>query len=196
MLSTDRLLLRPFTEADIDTIYQLVYADPAVRDWWSSYRGDLHDFRADRFRTNPNWQIRNGWGFWALVRRSDERLLGLMGFQNLSGEDMGWLVMPDGSRDAGQRAGRVDAELTYALGQRFWRQGYATEAGRALIPFGFEALGIDRVINAIDPRNDGSRQLMQRLGFVFVDNGNPDDAIGVLVRPKPRDVPGADGRPS
>ena len=187
MLSTERLLLRPFAEADIDAIYALVYADPAVRDWWSGYRGDLEDFRTNRFRINPNWQIRDGWGFWAVTRRADEQLLGLIGFQSHRDNDMGWLVMPDGSRDVGQRPDRIDAELTYALGQPFWGQGYASEAGRALLPFGFEQLGIDRIVNGIDPQNAGSRQLMQRLGFVFVDNGNPDDRIGVLERPTPRD---------
>jgi ribosomal-protein-alanine N-acetyltransferase len=185
MFTTERLLLRPFAESDIEAIYGLVYGDAAVRGWWSGYRGDLEDFRSERFRSNPNWQIRDGWGYWALVRRADGQLLGLMGFQNHRDNDMSWLAMPDGSRDAGQRADRIDAELTYALGQPFWRQGYGAEAGRVLIPFGFERLGIDRIINAIDPRNDGSRRLMGRLGFVFVDNGNPDDRIGVLERPAP-----------
>lgn len=187
MLTTDRLLLRPFSDDDIDTFYALVYADPTVRDWWSGYRGDLDDFRAARFRTNPNWQIRDGWGFWAVTRRADEQVLGLMGFQNHRDKDMRWLLMPNGSPDVGQRLDRTDAELTYAFGQPFWGQGYATEAGRVLLPFGFERLGIDRIVNAIDPHNDGSRELMERLGLVFVDNGNPDDLIGVIERPTPRD---------
>jgi hypothetical protein len=55
MFTTERLLLCPFADADIEAIYGLVYGDPAVRDWWSGYRGDLEDFRSERFRSNPNW---------------------------------------------------------------------------------------------------------------------------------------------
>src|SRR6266540_3873238 len=39
LLTTERLLLRPFSDADIDTIYQLVYTDPAVRDLSSACGG-------------------------------------------------------------------------------------------------------------------------------------------------------------
>ena len=110
-------------------------------------------------------------------------LLGLMGFQNHANENMDWLLMPDGARNVGHIPGVLDVELTYALGKDHWRQGYATEAGRVLIEYGFAYLGIDRIINVISPTNFRSRNLMLRLGFVFLDNGNPDDAIGLLENP-------------
>ena len=63
--------------------------------------------------------------------------------------------------------------------------GVATEAGRALIHNGFARLKIDRINNGISPLNVRSRNLMQRLGFTFLDNGNPDDLIGMLERHRP-----------
>lgn len=182
MLETARLWIRPFTEADVEAIYSLVYADAEVRSGWSRFAGTLDDFR-ERFRTEKNWHITEGFGYWALVRKSDDQLLGLMGFQNHADENMDWLLMPDGSRNVGQVPGCIDVELTYALGKAYWGQGYATEAGQSLLDYGFGPLGLDRVINAISPSNNASHDLMIRLGFTFLDNGNPEDRIGLLENP-------------
>jgi len=182
MLETERLILRPFTEADAEEIYTLVYADAEVQREWSNFNGTLEEFY-ERFRTAKNWRLEDGFGYWAMVRKADNQLIGLMGFQNHADENMDWLLMPDGSRSVGQLPGCVDAELTYALGRLYWQQGYALEAGRVLVGYGFEKIGIDRVINAISPDNFRSRNLMTRLGFAFLDNGRPDDAIGLLKNP-------------
>ncbi len=184
MLETECLLIRPFLPEDADAIYALIYADPDVKQHWSAYKGTLEEFRAhfqaDKLYAGPK---RDNLHYNALVRKEDGVLLGLMGFQNHANEDMDWLLMPDGSRNVGHISGVLDVELTYALGKDHWGQGYATEAGRALIEYGFAHLGIDRIINAISPTNFRSRNLMLRLGFAFVDNGNPDDVIGLLENP-------------
>jgi len=182
MFETDRLFIRHFVEADVEEIYRLVYADAEVRRAWSCFVGTLEEFR-ERFRTGKNWSIHAGFGYWALVRKTDNQLLGLIGFQNHAEDAMDWLLMPDGSRNVGHVPGCVDAELTYALGQSYWRQGYATEAGHILLDYGCKWIGIDRVINAISPTNFRSRNLMTLLGFTFLDNRTPEDVIGILENP-------------
>jgi RimJ/RimL family protein N-acetyltransferase len=182
MFETQRLIIRPFDDTDAGAIFSLVYACPEVRDRWTNFRGTLAEFEHGPFQTGRNWRIRDGFGYWALVRKLDDSMIGLMGFQNHAHEDMQWLVMPGGMRDVGRIPGRIDAELTYALGKSYWGAGYAREAGHFLIDYGFRILGIDRIINAIDKNNVRSYELMKRLGFRFVDNGNPDDVIGVLER--------------
>ena len=183
MLDTERLIIRPFAPGDGETIYGLVYADPEVRDPWSAFRGTLREFE-ERFRTSRLWLgTPDGFGYRAVVRKSDRELLGLIGFQNHAEDAMDWLLMPDGSRNVGHIPGVTDAELTYALGKAHWGQGYATEAGHAMITHGFTTLGINRIINAISPANQRSRALMTRLGFQFLDNGRPEDVIGLLVNP-------------
>jgi RimJ/RimL family protein N-acetyltransferase len=182
MLETERLLIRSFVPADVEDIYRLVYADPEVREYWSNFKGTLDEFR-DRFRTDRRYNGTNRFGYFAIVRKADETLLGLMGFQNHADDDTTWLVMPDGSRNVGHIPGCLDVELTYAFGKAYWGQDYATEAGVALIAYGFHELGIDRIINGISPANIRSRNLMLRLGFTFLDNSNPDDLIGMLAKP-------------
>jgi RimJ/RimL family protein N-acetyltransferase len=186
MLETPRLALRRFRPDDCQAIYRLVYGDPEVRDHWSAFRGTLEEF-GERFATGRLWLgSTDGFGYRALQRKQDGALLGLMGFQNHGEESMDWLLMPDGSRTVGHIPGLIDAELTYALGRPYWGQGYATEAGEAMIGYGFAELGIDRIINAISHENRRSRELMRRLGFVFLDNGNPDDVIGLRESPRRR----------
>jgi RimJ/RimL family protein N-acetyltransferase len=186
-LETERLVIRPFVEADIEGIYRLVYADPDVRRGWSSFTGGLEAFR-ERFPTSRVWTSPDEFGYRALVRREDNVLLGLMGFQDHGWDDMTWLLMPDGSRNVGHIPGVLDVELTYALGKAYWGHGYATEAGQAMVAYGLRELDIDRIINAISPTNRHSYALMVRLGFTFLDNGNPEDVIGMLANPN-RSVP-------
>lgn len=186
MLETERLLIRPFAPADIDRIYALVYADERVRTLWSGYAGSLEQFR-ERFETDGHWRERDGWGFLALVPKATGLPIGLMGFQrHVPGEDLGYMRFADPADQVGAAPGRLDAELTYAVGHAFQRQGYALEAGRALVSFGFGRLGISRILNSVSTANPGTLGLIGRLGFRIEPNLAPLDpprVIGVLERP-------------
>jgi RimJ/RimL family protein N-acetyltransferase len=194
MLKTERLVLRPFTEADVDEIYDLVYADRRVREAWSGYTGTLPEFRK-RFAVDPIWHAEDGFGFLAIALRDGNRLLGLMGFQQYEpGEDTSFMVFEDPADEIGLDPAIVEVELTYALGCAYWGHGYASEAGRALIEYGFEKLGIDRIVNAVIVHPEHrSLALLRRLGFRIVKNLKQNDisqgpfagspgAIGILER--------------
>jgi ribosomal-protein-alanine N-acetyltransferase len=58
------------------------------------------------------------------------------------------------------------AELGYWIGKRFWNDGYCTEASRAVVRYGFEALGLERILARYPPRNPASGRVMQKLGMV------------------------------
>jgi RimJ/RimL family protein N-acetyltransferase len=196
-LETERLWLRPFTENDVDVIYALVYADSRVREAWSGYAGTLDAFRL-RFVREPVWHADDGFGFLAVVRKADDRLLGLMGFQRYEpGEDTSHMRFADDpTEQVGHDSTLTEVELTYALGRAYWGRGYATEAARSLIEFGFRRLGIDRIVNSVLVHPDHrSLALIERLGFRVVENlnsqvisegpfaGSPG-AIGILTREK------------
>jgi RimJ/RimL family protein N-acetyltransferase len=192
-LETQRLVLRPFGERDIDDLYALVYADSRVREAWSGYTGTLQAFRL-RFLRESRWHAEDGYGFLAVVRKADGQLLGLMGFQRYEqGEDTSYMRFDDPADEVGCDPALVEAELTYAFGQAFWGQGYATEAGQSLIEFGFRRLGVDRIVNSVPVHPDHrSLALIKRLGFRIVQNLNPQviaegplagspGAIGILT---------------
>ncbi len=158
----------------LERIYQLVYADREVNEAWSGYSGSLNEFR-QRFATDTVFHVDDGFGFLALVLKENHLLVGLMGFQRYQiGEDTSFMVFEDPNDEIGRAPASIEVELTYALGREYWGHGYATEAGRAMIAFGFQHLSITRIVNAvIAHKKHRSRRLMERLGFRIVRNLNP-----------------------
>lgn len=63
--------------------------------------------------------------------------------------------------------GNRRAEVGFALRRSVWGRGYATEAVSAVIGQAFGPLGLHRLEADIDPRNDASGRLLQRLGFRY-----------------------------
>ena len=57
------------------------------------------------------------------------------------------------------------AELGYWVGKPYWGQGYAAEAGRALVAWGFERLGLHRVHASHFPRNPASGAVLRKIGM-------------------------------
>ncbi|WP_246456107.1 GNAT family N-acetyltransferase [Nocardioides mesophilus] len=84
------------------------------------------------------------------------------------------------------------ASLTYCLDHSAWGRGYATEAVGALLHWGFDTLGLNRVQAETDTRNLASARVLQKLGFVregmlredCVVNGEVSDSwvFGLLSR--------------
>jgi ribosomal-protein-alanine N-acetyltransferase len=57
------------------------------------------------------------------------------------------------------------AELGYWIGRPYWNRGYATEAGRAVLEYGFGPLGLHRIMARHLARNPASGRVMQKLGM-------------------------------
>ena len=95
-----------------------------------------------------NWE-EDGFGTWAAARRDTPGLIGFVGLGTVR-----WLpeVMPA-------------VELGYRFHPRHWGLGLATEGGRAALRFGFEALGLERIIGIFEPPNVASGRVMERLGM-------------------------------
>ena len=62
-------------------------------------------------------------------------------------------------------AGALAAALGYELAPQHWGHGYATEAARAMVDFGFETLGLHRIWGECVPENAASRRVMEKLGM-------------------------------
>ena len=89
-----------------------------------------------------------GMGGLPLVRRKDGLIIGLA------------LIKPLPDAD---RVDTEDIEIGWHLGRAHWGQGYATEAGRALLRYGLDALGLDTVYAVVDPPNHRSLAVARRL---------------------------------
>lgn len=180
ILETKRLTLRRFTLADLDELYDLVYADGTVKSTWSGRTGTPDEIKAGFAREHI--EPVGDFGFRAIVRKSGSQLLGLMGYQqHLPDEDISYLLSKESpNRTISSNPDFIEVELTYALGQAYWKQGYATEMGLALVRYGFEQMKIKRIIQGVLGDNHHSINLMRRLGFRIEKQLKADGVVGVL----------------
>lgn len=84
---------------------------------------------------------------WGLKFKEAGSIIGSCGFKN---------YVPESNK----------AEIGYELNCKYWGKGVMTEAALAVLKFGFEEMGLNRVEAFIDPANAGSIKVLQKLGFL------------------------------
>jgi RimJ/RimL family protein N-acetyltransferase len=141
----NRVLLRPITEGDLDSLFD-IFSDPEVMRYWSS--PPLEDREAarkllcdiqDKFQRKLYFQ-------WGIARRTDNTLIGTSTLFHIESNNH-------------------RAEIGYALGRPHWGKGYIQEALTALIGYAFSELNLQRIEADVDPRNGPSIRTLERLGF-------------------------------
>ena len=147
LLGTNRLSLRPFTLDDAATVQRLA-GDEAVAATTLNVPHPYEDGMAEAWiRTHGRRFDRGEAVTFAVTLRDDGTLIGAIG-----------LTIDD-------RHGR--AELGYWIGKPYWGRGYATEAGRAVVRYGFEVLGLNRIQASHFEGNLASGRVMQKLGMAY-----------------------------
>lgn len=144
-ITTKRLIIRPVRESDADDIYEYA-SNPAVG---PSAGWKPHTSMEETRRIMQEVFLNKDHVF-AAVRKDDGKLMGTIG------------LVPD-SRRAFDEA----KMLGYAFGEPYWGQGYATEAARTLIRYGFERLRLDVVSAYCYPLNKRSRHVLEKCGMAY-----------------------------
>jgi RimJ/RimL family protein N-acetyltransferase len=149
-LETERLLLRRFTMADADTLFDLD-SDPEVMRYLNGGTPTPRDLIESEIlpRFLSYYERYIGFGYWAAIEKS-------------TGEFLGWFSFrpsEEGSPD--------EVALGYRLRKAAWGKGYATEASRALIRKGFTELGVQRVVAETYGENIASRRVMEKSGLTL-----------------------------
>ncbi len=143
-LETERLVLRRFTEADVDHLVVL-HNDPDVMRFLTGgepvSREEVEREYRERFA---------GHGYWVAIERA-------------TGEFLGWFALHSTEdHDPGE------FELGYRLRKPSWDKGYATEGSRALIRKGFTEMGVRRVWAQTMAVNLASRRVMEKSGLKLI----------------------------
>jgi ribosomal-protein-alanine N-acetyltransferase len=150
-LVTERLLLRDFTWADQEAVHAFA-SDPVVSQFMDWGPNDVHDTRA--FLTmavaQSSHRHRTEFEFAAVLRDSPP-------------DDSAPVIGSVSLRITNQQ--HHQGELGYVFNRAFWSQGYATEATRALLEFGFGSLGLHRIAATCRPENVGSARVLEKVGM-------------------------------
>ena len=150
-LETERLVLRRFTEDDVDILVELD-GDPEVMHFINGGRPTPRlEVETDILPAFLDYYERfAGYGFWAAVEKSTGQFLGWFHFRPAKAAE------PD------------EVELGYRLRKSAWGKGYATEGSRALIDKGFAEHGVERVVAFTMVVNVASRRVMEKAGLRYV----------------------------
>ena len=148
-LETERLLLRRFTENDIQAAYNNWTSDDRVTEYlrWPTHASiDItRRVMSDWMKSYENIEFYQ----WAIV------------LKELGDEPIGTISVVD-------RNERLDiVHIGYCIGSKWWGQGITTEAFAGIIPFLFEEVGVNRIESQHDPNNPGSGKVMVKCGLKY-----------------------------
>ncbi len=148
-------MLRPFTDVDRAPFFALNSHPLVVESLGSSATRAESDAMVDRYSEELG---REGWGFWAVEVTDGAPFVGMVGLHRVipalpcaPAVEIGWRVHPE-----------------------HWGQGYASEAARASLRFGFEEGDLDEIVAFTTTVNTRSQAVMERIGMVRDPEGDFD----------------------
>jgi len=146
-LKTERLIIRPYRDDDATALHD-VFGSSDVMRWTPSPPSRDVAETTQRLARTMAFTARqpSGLGLWALELNGPADFLGQVGLFPVEGKG-------------------PDVEVAYELAPRVWGHGYATEAARALIDYGFRELALPRVVALILPDNARSRNVAAKCGM-------------------------------
>lgn len=145
-LETERFLLRAATPGDAADMFR-VMSDPQVTRYFGTLPMAAPAQAQERIHAIEKAFEEHSGVRWVIADRASGRLIGTCGF---------WRLLKLHDR----------AEIGYELAQEWWGRGVMTEAVGAMLQFGFTRMGLHTVEAQIHPANNGSRRVLEKLGFV------------------------------
>jgi RimJ/RimL family protein N-acetyltransferase len=146
-LETTRLILRKMTPSDAEAVFAYA-SDPEVTRHvvWDAHRSieDSETFLRSVVGGYENAQAID----WGIVYKGNGRFVGGCGIA-------GW--DPDHAR----------AEVGYVISREYWGRGLVPEAVRAMLAFGFERLGLNRIEARCIAENAASARVMEKVGMTY-----------------------------
>lgn len=147
-LETPRLILRPWKNEDRAPFAEMGQDPEVMRFFPKLLSREESDAMVDKLQGIID---EKGWGIWALELKSTNEFIGFTG-----------LNIP-----------RFEAHFTpcveigWRLKKEFWNKGYATEAARESLRFGFEILKLEEIVAMAVKENVASTNVMVKLGMTY-----------------------------
>lgn len=148
VIETDRLLLRPFKITDVDFAFENWTSDEKVTEFlrWPKHPNKIvtRSVIEDWLKSYAN---RNFYQ-WAIELKE-------------LGQPIGTISVVDMEEETDK------VHIGYAIGSKWWQQGITSEAFKAIIPFLFEQVKVQRIESQYDPNNPNSGNVMEKCGLTY-----------------------------
>jgi [ribosomal protein S5]-alanine N-acetyltransferase len=154
VLTSQRMMLRAVSEADISPLYEKIFSVPEVMAW--VFAGAALSLAESESFVRANFNFKGGpIGLCALVEKASGETIGFAGLTPCR-------VLSDD-----------DLEFGFVLAREAWGRGFATEIGRAQLVFGFEQLGRERLLALASGQNAASIRTLEKLGLRYHSDAMP-----------------------
>ena len=147
ILETPRVRLRNWREEDRD-LFRLINSDPEVMEFFPKRRSPEESDAL--FAVVIDRIDRTGFGFYCIADRDSDQPLGFCGLAHA---------------DLDEQFGEDAIEVGWRLARPYWGKGLVTEAGKALLAYGFEERGLEEIVSFAVKGNTRSRAVMERIGL-------------------------------
>ncbi len=146
ILTTERLILRELSIEDMDPLNNIC-SKAGVREYVMDFSDHLIEEKRKHEAYIKNIYHFYGFGLWGVFLKESNQLIGRCGIEyKIVGQEPSY-------------------ELGYLIDTEYRRMGYAKEAVLATIRYGFQKLGMDKIVTVIDKENYPSRLLAEKIGM-------------------------------
>ena len=144
ILETERCLIRETTVEDVEDFYR-IYSEPSITKYMESLYEDPEEERAYARDYIDKVYSFYGFGIWTVVDKAHNAVIGRAGLCYREGYD--------------------DPELGFVIAAHEQGKGYAAEVCRAIVQYGHEELGFERILAFVQPDNRASVKVCAKLGM-------------------------------
>lgn len=150
IIKTPRLALRPLQPADAATLHRIYQTEGVLRYFPNPNPPPLEKVQRFIAGQQEHWE-KFGYGNWGILPddSSADEIIGWAGLQ----------FLPELN----------ETEVGYLLDKPFWGKGYATEAARASLEFGFSHFAFSQLIALVHPENTASRRVLEKCGLTYLE---------------------------
>lgn len=146
-IESDRIILRKILRTDVDDVFEYSSDEQLTKYLlWHPHKNIAVTLQY--LKTLERKYRKMEFYDWGVVHKSSGKLIGTCGFTAFDIENNG-------------------AEIGYVIARPYWGMGFAAEAARAVIEFGFQTLRLHRIEARFMTKNDGSRRVAQKCGMKF-----------------------------
>jgi ribosomal-protein-alanine N-acetyltransferase len=148
ILQSPRLIFRHLRPEDLDNLFAL-YRDPDVKKYIPDAPRTYQEAKEELEWFQNGHPKHPQLGLWATIHKLTGTFIGRCGL-------LPWTI-----------DGQAEVEVAYLLAKAYWGQGLGTEAAQAILQYGFEQLGLPRLICLIDQDNQASIKVASKIGMTF-----------------------------
>jgi RimJ/RimL family protein N-acetyltransferase len=145
-INTPNLDLRAWQPEDAEALFDILQETDILRYFPDPHAPSREKVEAYIQHHRIQWQTR-GYGHWAITTREDGLVVGWCGLEYLTELE--------------------ETEVAYLLSQRVWGRGYASEAARAAVRFGFDEARLQGIIGLVHPDNVASISVLEKCGLTY-----------------------------